>query len=49
MIWNNFYNTVMAMQLNLFFVVVHCKKLWIGIPGAIAILGLGGGYGWTGN
>ena len=33
------------MQLNLFFVVVHCMKLWIGIPGAIAILGLGGGYG----
>ena len=45
MIWNNSYNTVMAMQLNLFFVVVHCMKLWIGIPGAIAILGLGGGYG----
>ena len=43
MIWNNFYNTVMAMQLNLFFVVVHCMKLWIGIPSAIAILMLGGG------
>ena len=45
MIWNNSYNTVMVMQLNLFFVVVHCMKLWIGIHGAIAILGLGGGYG----
>ena len=31
------------MQLNLFFVVVHCMKLWIGIPSAIAILMLGGG------
>ena len=33
------------MQLNLFVVVVHCMKFWIGIPGAIAILELGGGYG----
>ena len=35
----------MAMQINLFVVVVHCMKLWIGIPSAIAILELGGDYG----
>lgn len=44
-IWNNFYNKVLAIQPNLFLVVVHCMKLWIGIPSAIAILELGGGYG----
>lgn len=43
MIWNNFYNKVLVMQISLFF--FHGMKLWTGTPGAIANLKLGDGYG----